>query len=940
MKRLISRLILLAVIFSLINTGVAGALMKPLDGTQIGVSMAEESSKGGPTVEEPEVTDGVEGINTHLDMEMVGPPTRSLTPPDLPVKIDGVPGPSAGPLTATVTFSELPLLNKPVVVTAKFLLDSNYIRGGKGIFRAKNVNVSITIPEGFELVNKPSDVQLDNNARVWQSGRGVYKVGRALKWKGEFTQGIPFEIKATIRAVRTGDFEIEAKAGWIPEPHRVTTWVGRQVLYISTSKDKAEVSNRRPVRFVLPSKKGPLFPVKSTSVTFINPLTITGYIECYVSSNSLPGPFEIRDDVKVPMVWGGVFIYNSRTMDPIGFTETSGNPDPGKFSITIENPYPDGIRIGVKPQSPGRAVVLQGDTSQYEWLYAPTWTVPLGINQLNVPDQELEIDWDNYLDFRSAFRIYETITNDVWNRGAQFFLQYASEGPHYQPPIVTVYYPSATGDIFYDPLDKVIHVANEDHTRALDMVQHEYGHRVMHKLYNDGQFPGIDFRDPNHQIFSKTNTSAAFGEGWADFFPLVVQKEAIYEYGNGNQLGLDDPTWNSPGWDIGEDVEGRVAGALWDIIDRNNSQYVWVDDDYSNNTFAFANGPFMSIWEQLIVNPANFDNYWIGWVTTNVGNPELNNSNRWRDYVAWTMVHRNTIDFPYWFYNPIDNKVFNPKTGEYHEPALSIVQLPHNPTYSFVVHNPIVSMGHDSFFSLEWDQANQRMHDNSLSKWHDSNHSMYTHQPNISWGRHVSSISMGHTPEISLGHNAFLSTGHDPNTSWVHDKMYSRWHDPNVSQAHVPIHSRPNNVLRYFGHDTFFSARHDSATSWAHDGALSKYHNPTQSSGGSHATDISTGHDPFLSSQHDPKTTWTHDGMYSDWHDPNISLGSHTTPISLNHNWFHSAQHDPITTWSHDGNLSNWHNPTQSSGNTHSPEVSTGHTIDASRLHNPVDSRN
>ena len=44
----------------------------------------------------------------------------------------------------------------------------------------------------------------------------------------------------------------------------------------------------------------------------------------------------------------------------------------------------------------------------------------------------------------------------------------------------------------------------------------------------------------------------------------------MFRWSSGALLNLETPTWGSSGWDEGDDVEGRVAGALWDIYDDVN----------------------------------------------------------------------------------------------------------------------------------------------------------------------------------------------------------------------------------------------------------------------------------------------------------------------------------------------------------------------------------
>ncbi|GEM_PF-5139627 len=195
------------------------------------------------------------------DTTTPGPMTATSAFPDSPVPIaedtepPGPASPSSGPLRGTLTFSEPPILNKPVEITARFLARADVL-SGEGKLLIRDVKAEISLPEGFELVRKPDDVQLDNNARVFNHKAGIYEVGRALKWQGDLVVGVPLEIRATIRAIGTGDFDMEARAVWIPQPGGSAIWVGSQVLYISVFKDRAEVRTTRPSK-PLPSWSEP-----------------------------------------------------------------------------------------------------------------------------------------------------------------------------------------------------------------------------------------------------------------------------------------------------------------------------------------------------------------------------------------------------------------------------------------------------------------------------------------------------------------------------------------------------------------------------------------------------------------------------------------------------------------------------------------------------------
>ncbi|MFH1087500.1 MAG: hypothetical protein V1737_02805 [Chloroflexota bacterium] len=81
---------------------------------------------------------------------------------------------------------------------------------------------------------------------------------------------------------------------------------------------------------------------------------------------------------------------------------------------------------------------------------------------------------------QAAWRIYESIVNDKYNRGAHYFLTESAGGPQWQGMLkADVLYPGLLRD-WYNWADKEMNIGSETSTKGLDTVQHEYGHAVMH----------------------------------------------------------------------------------------------------------------------------------------------------------------------------------------------------------------------------------------------------------------------------------------------------------------------------------------------------------------------------------------------------------------------------------------------------------------------------
>ena len=128
-----------------------------------------------------------------------------------------------------------------------------------------------------------------------------------------------------------------------------------------------------------------------------------------------------------------------------------------------------------------------------------------------------------------------------------------------------VWYPTSTDGTYYN-LGGQVHLAGTDANSA-DPGVHEYGHNVMYRVYGNWWPPEEHCPSP-HYLLSNEDCSCAWTEGWADFLPLAVNRDGSYTWGSGSTQSLETPTWT--GYDKGECVEGRVAGAMYDIDDSNN----------------------------------------------------------------------------------------------------------------------------------------------------------------------------------------------------------------------------------------------------------------------------------------------------------------------------------------------------------------------------------
>ena len=132
------------------------------------------------------------------------PESETLPPPPAP--------PPRGAIIVELSFSEPPVLGKPVEVLATFAIREGYKKD------ATNTVAQIVLDNGFDLIDGE------------------------LKWKGDLLRGSSVEIKATIKAIKIGERLVKAGALAYSDDGKAYTGGGTE-LYAYVSKDSAEVSD-------------------------------------------------------------------------------------------------------------------------------------------------------------------------------------------------------------------------------------------------------------------------------------------------------------------------------------------------------------------------------------------------------------------------------------------------------------------------------------------------------------------------------------------------------------------------------------------------------------------------------------------------------------------------------------------------------------------------
>lgn len=140
------------------------------------------------------------------------------------------------------------------------------------------------------------------------------------------------------------------------------------------------------------------------------------------------------------------------------------------------------------------------------------------------------------------------------------------------------------GSHFWALINPHVYIAH-DSRFSPDTIVHELGHHIMWN--KTGQWLWYDFGCFSHEIFSQESVQCAWSEGWADYFAVAVNGDICYDFDDGPCTGqanirhfdLENHTRNDSAQDFawGDGVEGRVAGALYDLMDSANES-PWYDN--------------------------------------------------------------------------------------------------------------------------------------------------------------------------------------------------------------------------------------------------------------------------------------------------------------------------------------------------------------------------
>lgn len=358
-------------------------------------------------------------------------------------------------------------------------------------------------------------------------------------------------------------------------------------------------------------------------------LTVTGRFLCNITQDWPPPPFDVSTslhdhtlDTVQPVCWGSVEVVNASSLEEVFGLGVTGSADSfsshpaGNFSITIDVP-PEGVDFYVVTYPEGATCIVLSESGTEYLFYVPDKTDPNKKAVFHADPGQTTLDvgeWNvvaggwrfaNVANAAGAWRIHQSIVQDVYDRGAWDFMR--NDGPNYDVPPITVRYKMPDGSGTETVCSTgIMYVDTEIYTRSLDIIQHEYAHWIMYNAYG-GHLPE-NIYDP-HNIYSVSNANESWTEGWAEAFPCICQswgkpfQDCWYEGGNGqafdieNSMGPYPPPSTLRPFDNGDKCEGRVAGALWDIYDDHNDGF-----DTFQNLDLYG---FLYIWSALHSQPSD-----------------------------------------------------------------------------------------------------------------------------------------------------------------------------------------------------------------------------------------------------------------------------------------------------------------------------------------------
>jgi hypothetical protein len=303
-----------------------------------------------------------------------------------------------------------------------------------------------------------------------------------------------------------------------------------------------------------------------------------------------------------------------RSQEVPNVDDDNGHPDAGQDIYLRVYTLTDDVRL-----------YKSGTTNQpFDW---PSLDQPGGLGyplQRDVRDGEVRLQdmtamaslkdvpalW-SYVSMAQAINYFRSKTSGTPGPLKAFWASTSTDGPRYDPVSDTIYL--RDGDASYEAL--VLQLA---------------GLAVLDNLY--GNLPAACGNAAEAELLVPGQADCAWYQGFATAFALAVrgdpsltQPEPPRFSSPDVSVDIDLAAAGSPGWQDGDLVPGRVAGAIWDLHEGDQTEEFY---DKFNSTMA-------DIWA-LIANarPTTMREFWQGWVRSGYDACQ-----------AAASLYQNTIDY-------------------------------------------------------------------------------------------------------------------------------------------------------------------------------------------------------------------------------------------------------------------------------------------------------
>ena len=503
---------------------------------------------------------------------------------------------SSTPITLKLTQSKIPLVNEENILRVEV----------NSIFNAPGTIVKITLPPDVELVRGSLEKNIDLQANAPESFETIIKFFKPGNFKitavahkiidQENSWGDMDVLYLTIgeesSQITTYESNTYAEQAQLvseePRESRITT-PPKYLNIVSTPGINPDefpvdinVKSAEP-NFVYSQKNSPNnntagyytvtgkmsnYTGQSESCTDVTAdcyYFITGKLSYYTKVGGVDPDYRDTENTLVPLSYAAVYIFDSTTGTNLGSVHAERN---GEFSVACNLRYshdvfPNSFYVVVYAYMRGesselhiyeyrvvsRGSTLSGLTDVWSVEIGPFASTPTG-TWYGWPTQDIG-SWSTAAGSNSghAFMLFQDLARGGgrlgWDTGPSTILwnPTSTDGNHYH----------AGGQI---------HLVGEAYKSA-DTPIHEFGHNYM--WTKKGSWTNTC--PSNHSISTSYNTQCAYTEGWADFLPLAANGNPVYTWASGDYENLETPTWGTPYWNNGDGVEGRVAGALWDMFD-------------------------------------------------------------------------------------------------------------------------------------------------------------------------------------------------------------------------------------------------------------------------------------------------------------------------------------------------------------------------------------